>query len=277
VRKHIKPGTVLGLIAVVFAMTGSAFAAQSLITSKDIKDGTIKSRDLSGAVKDKLDKVGKTGKTGSAGANGAPGPQGAAGAKGDTGPAGAPGKHGKDGPFTYVNDLTGDFDNTNSSVSITPDGVEFGPYADGGAAGGSLYYSGMNGKKLGDISKLLYTASYSTGDGTDVGVPYLRVFLNEDNTDPADDASVIFSPNTQPDKDTAEDVFHQWNVTDGTVRYDDDAGSGADSPWATVKAAHANGVISGIYVTAGFSAGQNLTAMLRTLWVNDDVFRIAQF
>ncbi|HTE62425.1 MAG TPA: hypothetical protein VK631_18870, partial [Solirubrobacteraceae bacterium] len=85
-RKHIKPGTVLGLIAVVFAMTGSAFAAQSLTTSKHIKDGTIKSRDLSGAVKDKLNKASTKGKTGPAG------PQGPAGTKGETGAAGAHGK-----------------------------------------------------------------------------------------------------------------------------------------------------------------------------------------
>jgi hypothetical protein len=66
-------------------------------------------------------------------------------------------------------------------------------------------------------------------------------------------------------------------VTGGRVRYVDDAGVGADSTWATVKAAHGDDVISGIYVTAGFTAGTNLTAMLRTLWVNDKVFRVAQF
>jgi hypothetical protein len=287
VRKHIKPGTVLGLIAVVFAMTGSAFAAQSLITSKDIKDGTIKSRDLSGAVKDKLNKVGKTGKTGPAGTNGATGPQGAAGAKGDTGPAGAPGKDGKDGkdgPFTYVNDLTGAFAATNDSVSITPDGVEFGPYADGGAANGSVCYSGADDLKLGDIEKLLYTASYSSATDTGgVAVPYLRVFLADKGTATmADDDRVIFSPNTQTDPETAEDVFHQWDVTGGVVRYNDYGGEGGDyglsgAPWAEVVEDHGDEEISRICVSVGFTAGQNLTGMLRTLWVNDDVFRIAQF
>jgi hypothetical protein len=283
-RKRITPGTVLGLIAVLLCVSGTAFAA-SKITSGDIKDGTITSADiknptitsedikkgtivkkkLSKAVREALDDKGAAGPRGPAGPQGAQGPKGD---KGDTGPAG---RDGKDGPFTYINELGGDFEATNSSVSITPDGVEFGPYADGGADGGSLYYGGMNGKKLADIDELLYTARYSTGNDTDVGVPYLRIFLDDDEHD------VIFSPNTQEDPETAEDVFHQWDVTGGTVRYDDDAGVGADSPWATVKAAHGDEVISGIYVTTGFSAGQDLMAMLRTLWVNDKVFRVAQF
>ncbi len=43
-----------------------------------------------------------------------------------------------------------------------------------------MLYSGLNGKKLGDIVNLVYTASFSsdtdTGGG---GAPYLRVFLRE--------------------------------------------------------------------------------------------------
>jgi hypothetical protein len=39
-RRFLKPGTVLSAIAVVFAMSGTAVAG-SLITSKNIKDGTI--------------------------------------------------------------------------------------------------------------------------------------------------------------------------------------------------------------------------------------------
>jgi len=57
-RKRITPGALLGIIAVVFCMTGGAYAANSLITSKDIKDGSIRSRDLSSGVKKKLNKHG---------------------------------------------------------------------------------------------------------------------------------------------------------------------------------------------------------------------------
>ena len=230
--------------------------------------------------------AGPKGDTGAAGANGAKGDagadgaNGANGAKGDTGAAGAngakgdkgdKGDNGQDGPFTYVTDLTGAFGATNPSVSMTPDGAEFGPYTDGGAAGGSVRYSGMNGETLSDLETLFYTASYETDNDIDVGVPYLRVFLNNDDT------TVIFSPNTQPNKATSEGEFHHWDVTSGTVRYGDDMGMGPDSPWETVVAAHGNDTISGIYVSAGFSAGNNLTAMLRTLGVNDSVFRLGQF
>jgi hypothetical protein len=273
--------SILACLAVALILGASSATAATLITGKQIKNGSITGQDikrgsinaarLAPGLQDKIGDRGPAGAKGDKGDTGTAGPKGDEGEKGDKGDKGEKGDKGQDGPFTYVNELTGAFAATNASVGITPDGVEFGPYPDGGAAGGSLYYSGMNGKTLGDIQKLLYTASYSTGNDTDVAVPYLRVFLDDDAH------SVIFSPNTQPAKDTAEDVLHQWNVTGGTVRYDDDAGNGPDSPWATVKAAHAGEVISGIYVSAGFTAGTDLTALLRTLWVNDSVFRVAQF
>jgi hypothetical protein len=145
--------------------------------------------------------------------------------------------------------------------------AEFGPYVDGGAAGGSVFYSGLNGRRLGDIVNLVYTASFSSDTDTGgVGVPYLRVFLEGDTHD------VIFSPNTQPLPLIAEDVLHRWDVSEGTVRYDDDAGNGPDSPWEVIVAEHADEIISGIYVTVGFSAGTNLTGCLRTLSVNESVY-----
>ena len=100
-RKRITPGTLLGIIAVVFCMTGGAYAADALVTSKDIKDGTIKSRDLSSAVKGKLGKTGKKGNSGPAGPQGPAGPAGAAGAKGDKGDKGDTGVANleSDGPY----------------------------------------------------------------------------------------------------------------------------------------------------------------------------------
>ena len=83
---------------------------------------------------------------------------------------------------------------------------------------------------------------------------------------------VIFSPNTQPVPSVTEDVFHQWDVTGGTVRFDDDPGIGPDSPWHLIAADHGDAVISGIFVSVGFSTGTNLTGCLRTLGVNESVF-----
>src|SRR6266508_1123496 len=161
-----------------------------------------------------------------------------------------------------VNQLSGNFQGTNPSVASTNDGVHFGPYANGGATGGSLYYSGFNGRTLGDISALSYFARYNTDDNTPIGAPYLRIFLNGDAND------VIFSPNTQPAPQTDENVDNAYNVVAGTVRYDDDPGNNPDVPWATIQGAHANEVVSGIYVSAGFSAGLNLSVLLTHLGVN---------
>jgi hypothetical protein len=222
---------------------------------------------------------GPAGARGPAGPQGPAGPAGAAGARGvagPAGPAGPPGPQGETGPqgppglapvnYTRVTAFGGDFVATNPTVSMAAECAEFGPYVDGGATGGSVLYRGLNGMTLGDIVNLVYTASFSSNTDTGgAGAPYLRVFLEGPH-------DVIFSPNTQPLPLVAEDVLHQWDVTEGTVRYDDDLGNGPDTPWQVIVAEHADEVISGIFVTVGFSAGTNLTGCLRTLGVNESVF-----
>lgn len=218
--------------------------------------------------------AGPAGATGGAGPQGLAGPAGAAGATGAVGPQGPKGETGPQGPpglppvtYTRVTAFGGAFAPTNPTVTMTADCAKFGPYVDGGAAGGSVLFSGLNGMKLGDIVNLVYTGSFSSDiDTAGEGAPYLRVFLEGGTHD------VIFSPDTQPFPLVAEDVLHQWDVTEGTVRYDDDPGDGPDSPWQVIVAEHADEVISGIFVTVGFSAGTNLTGCLRTLGVNESVF-----
>ena len=295
--------TIAACAITALAVGGASATAQSLITSKDIADGTVQNRDIhDGAISysrltpglralvDRAGQPGKDGVNGTDGARGASGVNGKDGAKGEkgdkgdkgdkgekgdtgaTGSQGPQGDPGEDAAAQDVTSLSGDFRATNPSVRMTPDGVVAGPYADGGAAGGSLEYDGLNGHKLGDITSLFYTARYSTGDNNDVGVPYLRVFLNPDaNGDAQDD--VIFSPNTQSEKQTAQDVFHHWVVTDGSVRFDDDAGSGPDVTWAEFIKDHADDEIAGIYITTGWSAGADLTSTIRTLGVNGTIFR----
>jgi len=56
-----------------------------------------------------------------------------------------------------VTSLSGEFAATHPSVTETADGVHFGPYANGGAAGGSLFYSGANGLTLRQITSLGYS------------------------------------------------------------------------------------------------------------------------
>ena len=253
----MKKGITLVAVHVgVLAVTSGAFAAkQYLITSsKQIKDGAVKLHDLSPGARKALH--------GANGANGAKGDRGPAGPQGPQGPAGK--------PAPTLQRLAGNFSATNASVATTLDGVQFGPYAatSNGIVGGSVRYDGANGRKLGDIRQLSYTIMHSSSDHSPIAAPYLRIFLNDGQDDVVFDATKCAS--FVPD----EKVFNTYEVTAGNVRYDDDpCNSGASQqPWATVKAAHADDVISGIYVTTGFSGGNDLAAILRTLSVNGHQF-----
>jgi hypothetical protein len=90
-RLHLTPSTLIATVALVFAMTGGAYAANRyLITStKQISPKVLKS--LKGA-------NGKPGATGPAGPAGSTGVNGTTGAKGETGPAGPAGPTGPTGP-----------------------------------------------------------------------------------------------------------------------------------------------------------------------------------
>jgi hypothetical protein len=156
------------------------------------------------------------------------------------------------------------FEATNATVTNTPDGVEFGPYAAGGAAGGSVCTDLWNGRTLGSVAHIAYVARYTAdGDTGGVGAPYLRIFLENDQHD------AIFSPNTQPpDPDIQEGPFHTWVATAGLWRYDDDAGSGGEyglngAPFSQLQADHGAEVINAVCITTGSSAGTNLSALLR--------------
>ena len=207
--------------------------------------------------------VGRQGPPGPAGPAGAQGPQGAQGIQGAQGPKG------DKGDKATLQRLTGDFSGTNATVATSLDGVQFGPYPDGGAWGGSVLYTGANGLTLGDINQLSYVIEHSSQNDSPIAAPYLRIFLVGDTHD------VIFDPTKCATVVPPEDQFNTFEVTTGDVRYDDDSCDGVppdQQPWATVKAAHGTEVISGIYVTAGFAGGIPLAAILRSLSVNGHAF-----
>jgi hypothetical protein len=89
-RMHVSPATATATLALVFAMTGGAYAASKvLITStKQISPKVLKS--LQG-------RAGPAGKSGAPGAPGPAGPAGAAGAKGENGGTGPQGPQGPQG------------------------------------------------------------------------------------------------------------------------------------------------------------------------------------
>lgn len=84
IRKRVTPSAVIATIALVFAMSGGAYAASKYVitSTKQISPKVLKSLQ---------------GKAGKAGANGAAGATGAAGAQGPAGPAGAKGENGAPG------------------------------------------------------------------------------------------------------------------------------------------------------------------------------------
>jgi hypothetical protein len=146
--------------------------------------------------------------------------------------------------------------------------VQFGPYPDGGAWGGSVAYSGANGLTLGDISQLSFTVKHSSQNDSPIGSPYLRVFTTAGS-------SIIFDATECATVVPTEDEFHTYEVTTGEVRYNDDACDGVppdQQPWADVVAAHGGEIVDGIFVTTGFTGGIGLSAILRTLSVNGEAF-----
>ena len=121
-RMHVSPATVIASLALVFAMTGGAYAAKKyLVTStKQISPSVLKSLQ---------------GKAGAPGSNGAQGPAGPAGPAGPQGPGGSGGSEGKTGPA-----------GTSATSSVEPKGVNC---KEGGskflAASGATY--ACNGEK----------------------------------------------------------------------------------------------------------------------------------
>src|SRR4051794_29077026 len=96
--RRVSPSMLIALVAIVMATTGSAVAA-SLITSKQIKDGSIEVKDLSKKARATLKAApGVAGAPGQAGAQGAQGPKGETGEPGGRGAAGEPGVKGDTGP-----------------------------------------------------------------------------------------------------------------------------------------------------------------------------------
>ncbi len=146
-----RAGTVLGLmLGLAIASAGTATAA-SLITGKQIKDGTISSKDLTRGVRGQLLRVGPTGDRGDRGDRGPRGEQGVKGdqgAKGDPGPVGEALPSGKTlyGIYQAVTDNAADAAPVRAAVSFPvtlpadpfPHFIPYGSPAPSGCAGGSL-------------------------------------------------------------------------------------------------------------------------------------------
>ncbi|WP_139977941.1 hypothetical protein [Nocardioides litoris] len=228
------------------------------IRSVDIKNGTIQTGDLTAGARAKLQ-----------------GQRGPAGPQGPAGPAGG-------STTVVVKDLQGLWKARaadTAGVTMTGDGVRFGPFANGGGCTtpgvdfGRLDFSGLNGKPLSSVTSLVYHARYTaTNDTGGVGSPTMRVSIDDPTTDGPD--RLTFSPNTQLDGDFAEGAMHEWIVTSGTVRLNDDAGSdpAGEKPWSEYVAQLGSRLITNIDILNGCQAGTNLTGLVRKVEVNGVTF-----
>jgi Collagen triple helix repeat (20 copies) len=103
------PAMIVAIVATVLALSGGAYAAGTMISGSQIKNGTIAAAKLSASAKKQLKgQKGATGSTGATGAQGPAGPKGDTGATGLTGPKGergipgtaaAQGEEGPEGPM----------------------------------------------------------------------------------------------------------------------------------------------------------------------------------
>jgi len=173
-----------------------------------------------------------------------------------------------------VNSLTGAFSGSNSTVHSTPEGVHFGTYADGGALGGSVTYSGMNGKTLADVTDFSYTFTYREAGVTTGAAPYARIFLDADG-DGAVDNDVILDPSFCATVRPAISTDLTYQMVGNSVRYSDDGCDGVapdQQDWADVVAAHGDEAIVGLLVSQGNSTGTDVSALLRNITVNGTTF-----
>jgi len=202
------PAMVVACIAVVLALTGSAFAANALITGADIKNGSVTRADLSSktlkSLKGKRGPAGRDGFTGARGPQGDTGPQGPAGpagpagpqgpkgnvgdtgAKGDTGatgPVGPRGPQGDPGQSLAADFSTGTtpLDTTGSDGTLTLGGSGPSTTTDSvdlvGAAGGFLFLN--PGRYL--VHVVVDFTDGAADSGTEYGVA--RLFLNDSPLD----------------------------------------------------------------------------------------------
>jgi hypothetical protein len=196
-----------------------------------------------------------------------------------------------------VQQLNGDFAASNSTVVKTADGVHFGTYADAGVIGGTLIYTGANGP-LASLNEFGYAFSYRQATDTTGAAPYARVFIDDDPAVDADgdgvanndvDEDIVLDPSMEggtpapagvcPAVEPPQATDLAFSMSSHLVRLNDDAGADCANSVMTFAQAKAavlatspNAAVSSLNVTQGFSTGQDVSALVRSLTVNGTTF-----
>lgn len=172
-RGSASPTTVIAIIAVILALTGSAVAASGLITGADIKNGSITKADLSSRTVRSL--KGRTGKEGPMGQDGFTGPQGPQGSTGPEGPRGPAGPAGPEGPKGTTGD-TGATGRQGIQGIQGPTGSQGDPGATGTPGQSLVFNTAVSATDAGTALTLASTGPDST-EGVEIsnGGTYLSV------------------------------------------------------------------------------------------------------
>jgi hypothetical protein len=161
-----------------------------------------------------------------------------------------------------------------SGLKMTGDGVQFGPFANGGGcttAGqdyARLNFNGLNGKTLASVHQLDYTGwMVADGDTGGVGSLTMRIYLNGG----AD--RLTFSPNTQygpANYADSQGEVHTWLVTHGTLRLNDDGDErpADEAPWSHWVSLHGSDVVDHVDILLGCENGTNLQGLVRSIQAN---------
>jgi hypothetical protein len=264
---------IVAVTALVVACSGSAVAG-SLITGKQIAKSTITGKNIkNGSIT--LSDISKKTRAALTGAPGAPGSNGANGANGKDGTNGVIAVTAPSSLFEAKRNAQ-----ITASGALLPAGA-----GDNSILGDAVIFHGFDGKKLKDLASVSYTASYhhTPGPGDIYGVsdnadaPYMLITFDNDS-DHVIDHDIAFTPSTQPGacyggggpsspQCKSSDRMIHYRVSEGTVRYDDDPGSGPDYPWDRIVADHGDDVINGIRVQAGNSLPGTENAIVNSLTV----------
>jgi hypothetical protein len=247
--KHKRTIATCAIVALGVGATSAT--ASSLITSANIKDGTIHMRDLAPSLQKKITRAGKPGPQGANGANGAKGNPGAPGAPGQNG------QPGRDGSARFDR-VTGTCSDGRSGTTALSDGVmRLGVPHQMAWAQLRMYPQNLT---LGEIDELSFSQK-----STDSGLSYLSVRTEA--------GTVTYSPNTNlPERGIGDWADH--DVLDGSVRWNDSRGEQADVSWTDVLAIAGDSKVSDVRMTAGCAlpvGADGGVVEVDNLTVNDEV------
>jgi len=178
--------------------------------------------------------------------------------------------------LNFVTELSGEWQASNPSVKMSPDGVVFGPYQDGAAAAGSIRFLGLNEQPFSVINNLSYNMRFTNDNDKANCCPYMRIFMKDSS---GNEHAAICTGNGDVLGDEMKNgtslgpgPFQEYVATAGSWRYDSDDGSnsefGRGVPLKTIQDKYGDQIITRIAITLGWSAGVNLAGLLRWMQIN---------